>query len=183
MNRGIGQRVGVNMNKRFVIILSSLITVVVLVIVGFFYLINHSNVAVNKTPAKKVNASGYTVQKGAETLAKIAAPAVEAYANKDVSESTQSRNERLKKYFALDSPVFNGELDIRTTNSAIKTTAKAKSVVFSEGEGDYPNLIVTVDLTVYSGNTKNTSPQKYWVTIKKDSSGNNVAFDIGMVEG
>lgn len=170
------------MNKRFVIILSSLITVVVLAIAGVLYLVNFSGINGSNDSKNGANTSQYTVQKGDEILAKIAAPAVEAYANQDVSEPTQSRNERLKKYFSSDSPVFNGYLDIRTNNSATKTTAKIKSVVSSNGEGYFPTLVVRVDLTIYSGDTKNTVIQKYWVTIKKDAGGNFIAFEVGLMD-
>lgn len=166
------------MKKKIFIILPILI----LLIIGAVFFVNQFETKKQDASIDKSAQSDYYIEEGAESMAKIAIPAVETYANQDITEPTKSRNNRLKAHFATDSPVFNREVEIRSTNSATKTTAKVISVIFSEGEGDYPNLIVEASLTNYFGENSSTTLQKYWITIKKDSDGAFIANDIGMFE-
>jgi flagellar basal body-associated protein FliL len=165
------------MNRKLVIIILSLVTVLVITVLVVLS-INGSETS--KPVAVKSSDNDVYIGKGIEKLAEIAKPAVENYATQDISESLSSRKKRLSNYFSTDSPVYNYSLEIQSTNSAIKTTAKAKSIVLSEAEGVYPCLIVKTDITNYYGDNKSTSSQTYWITIKKDSDGSFVAEDIGI---
>lgn len=168
------------MSRKLIVILSGLIIVIVIAIGCFVYFKNQSD---TKTATKPIDSSSnYYVEKGAENHAKIVKPAVESYANQDVSEPLTSRNKRLAAYFADDSPVYNRDIEIRSTNSAIKTKARVTSVAFPNGEGLYQTLIVKADVTSYAGANNITVSQTYWVTIKKGSNGALIVNDIGMFE-
>lgn len=171
------------MNKKLIIILSSSIIVVILIIAGVFYFVNQSNneKTVINNPESDVT-SEYTVEKGLEEMAKVAKPAVENYATQDITESLSARNKRLGAYFAVDSPVLGREIEIRSSNSATKNTAKVVSINSSNAEGQYPMLIVNTDITNYSGENKTQISQKYWITIKKNADGSYIADNIGLWE-
>lgn len=167
------------MSRKFIFILSVLIIIVAIVAGGVIFLKNQSDKETISKPED--NSSNYYVETGAEDYATIVKPAVESYATQDVSESSTSRNKRMAAYFTTDSPVFSRDIEIRTTNSAIKTTATATSVTFSAGQSPYQTLIVKVDVTSYAGSNSSTASQTYWVTIKKNSDGSYSANDIGLL--
>lgn len=169
------------MNKKLIIILSASIIVTIMFVIGILYFVNQSNIKKPiVTDTKNTEASEYVIEKGLEKMAKIVKPAVESYASQDIAESTAARNARLSAYFAPKSPVFNREIEIRSTNSANKTTASVTSINSSNAEGQYPMLIVKTDLISILGNNKNTTSQKYWITIIKNVDGSYIANDIGI---
>jgi len=169
------------MNKKLIIIISASIIIIAIIIVSVFYFVNQSNTkkSVITSPPNK-NTSKYTVEPGLEAMAKIVKPAVESYTTQDITESKTARNARLSAYFAPDSPVLGRDIEIRSTNSATKTTASVTSINSSNAEGQYPMLIVNTDVTSYSDDSKTTSSQKYWIIIKKNAGGLYVADDIGI---
>jgi len=177
---GTGQRVEVNMHKKLIIIISASIIIVIIVIISALYFINQSNTKKPVVTDTSDNNSEYTVESGLEAMAKIVKPAVESYVTQDITESKTARNARLNAYFSPDSPVFNRDIEIRSTNSATKTTASVTSINSSTAEGQYPMLIVKTDITNYSGDSNNTSSQKYWIIIKKNINGSYIADDIGI---
>jgi hypothetical protein len=168
-----------NMNYTKIIVWSAAIFTIICF--GTFYFINQSGAIDPMGSTTTTKTSGYDVEKGLEDIAKVAAPAVQAYLDQDKAESTNSRNIRLSQYFSGDSPVYKRELQF--PNSTInKTTAKVKSVESTESETSLINLTVKTENTLYSSGYKNTSSNIYWVNMSKTSDGTYVAYDIGELE-
>ncbi|MCX6728167.1 MAG: hypothetical protein NTV39_00135 [Candidatus Saccharibacteria bacterium] len=170
--------------KKRIIIISASITAIVIIIVGAVIFSSHHNTQKQVTTTKNTSNGIVKIEKGLESMAKIAIPAVENYATQDPLESYNSRKNRLIPYFAPDSPVFNRVLDIQNPDTGIaKTRAKVTSVSLSKtAEGTYPFLIVGAKVANYSDATKliNTELQTYWIIIKTNPDGSFIANDIGI---
>lgn len=168
------------MNKKIIIVIL-LIIVIVIVIVGVFYFVNQSN---TERPAvtnpKNNTASEYSVEKGLENLARIVKPAVENYLAQDITESSTARNNRLSAYFSPDSPVFNRDIEIRSTNTATKTTARVVSIKSSDVAGEDLQLIVKTKMTYYSNTNSSLATQTYWVSLLQNGSGIYAPYEIGL---
>ena len=177
---GTGQQVGINMNKRYILLaiaiaISSFATLTVV-----FYFGREANTI---SPLVKISTTtNYAVTAQLEQFAKIALPAVENFDTQDSNESTNNRNSRLSMYFSGDSQVNDYKLQ-NLTSGTIKTTTKTTSVEQSESEGINQRLVVNVQTTLYlNGNKTTTKTQSYWVKISKLPDGTLIASDIGVVQ-
>ena len=169
--------------KKSVIIAIS-VTTVLAVIIGAFIIIR---LFTTNGATQKSNSSSLYVEKGLEKMADIAKLAVENYATQNISESASARQARLSAYFTSDSPAYGRELEIQSSNNAIKTSAQAESITsYAASEGALPFLIVKTKIKCYFNSTVDpssqiqTSEQKYWVTIAKTSDGTYKAVDAGL---
>lgn len=168
------------MRRKAIFIISGIIVIIVITAVFVFYFNQQTT---TKTVAKpKDDSSNYYIEKGAEPYAKIIKPAVESYLNQDISESIASRNKRLVAYFSSDSPILSRDIEIRSDNSTIRTTASVTSVSFPDGGQSSPTLIIKADVTNYVGTNKSSSSKSYWATLKQNSDGSYVVYDVGKME-
>lgn len=155
---------------------------VIVVAAGLFFLFNNQN-AKNSNQKTTKQSPAYTVDYDSKSYASIAKSAIESYATQDISESQASRYARLKPFFSPDSPVLNRDIEIRSTNSAVKTTAKVTSIRYSAEDSDInPVLVVDADVTSISGNDKSTSQQSYLLTLTSTTNGSYLAKDIEVIE-
>jgi hypothetical protein len=165
-------------NKKIVIIILSII-VIMAVISGVIYFVNQSNNNKDNVTSQNNN-SEYSVEKGLENLAIIAKPAVENYLAQDITESSTSRNSRLGAYFATNSPVYSRDIEIKSTNSTTKTTAKVMSIESSDVAGEDLQLIAKTEITYYSNNSSRQAIQTYWISLIQNSSGVYIPYEIGL---
>jgi len=180
-NHGIGQWAEVEMNKKLIIIISASI-IIIITAVSILFFVNQSNTKKPVITDNPTNNSENVVDKNLVEISKVIKPAVENYLTQDIAESSTARNIRLQPYFTSDSPVINREIEIRTTNTGTKSTAKVTAINYSDGEGDYPFLIVKTDITNYSGINKSTTSQTYWISLRQNPDGSYIAYDVGTME-
>ena len=169
------------MNKKLIIIISASI-IIIITAVSILFFVNQSNTKKPVITDNPTNNSENVVDKNLVEISKVIKPAVENYLTQDIAESSTDRNIRLQPYFTSDSPVINREIEIRTTNTATKTIAKVTAVNYSDGEGEYPFLIVKTDITNYSGINKSTASQTYWISLRQNPDGSYITYDVGIME-
>jgi len=167
--------------KRLFIILSALVVFTIVAISVWFFISQQNNVKTEDNTSKQ--STTYTVDSDSKSYASLAKSAVESYANQNISESIESRNNRLKPYFDPTSPVFSKDIEIRSTNSATKTTATVTSIRYSTEDSDINDvLVVDTKLKSYYGSDSSTGQQRYLVTISSSSTGSYVVYDVEAVE-
>lgn len=162
--------------------LSASIIVAIVVIVGIIFFVNQSNTDKPVVTDSADNNSEYIVEKGLEEMSKIVKPAVESYATQDITESKTARNARLSAYFAPGSPVYDLEIDIRSSNTATKTTAKVVSIKTSNIAGEDMQLLVKTNIVYHSNDNSRSTTQTYWVTLIPDNSGVYIPYAIGLLQ-
>ena len=172
----------ININKRLIIILSASIIVVIIIIVGILYFVNQSNTKKSVVTDTTDNNSEYVVEPGLEEMAKIVKPAVESYATQDITESKTARNARLNTYFASGSPVYDLDIDIRSTNTATKTTAKVVSIKSSNFAGEDMQLLVKANVVYHLNDSTRSTTQTYWITLIQNNSGVYMPYAIGLLQ-
>jgi hypothetical protein len=161
--------------KRLIIIAVAAAFLLIVVGSGIYFAFANNSSADNSS----ITPDHYYVDKGLETLAKFAKPAVENFAIQNKSESTASRNGRLRKYFTNDSQVYGYSLD-NLDPFIDKTSAKMTSVTHYSGEDADTVILVMVWAQFYSKNQLVFSDnQTYIVSFDKDSKGSyGKPFDI-----
>ena len=177
------------MEKRKIIIISSVVVIVLLIILLITLTI--ISVEEKKTNKNKETTTLENLDKkiaaeqlswGVENQTELAQKAVKEFALQSSTESVDSRDKRLLKYFSENSPVY----DYGTTNlepPITKSSGKVGAVNYcEEQEGGDLCLLVAAD-TEFSSLTENNSiKQTYWITIKKVGDNKFKAYDLGILE-
>jgi len=167
-------------------LLISIIAGTILIFIGFVLYINSTNekVTTNKKNDKQITNSVADKREewslNNQTL--LAQKAIEEYSQQSISETTESRKERLLKYFTKDSPVLEYE-NVNLVSPITDSSAASGPVEYcEEQEGGHMCLLVSVDTTLSSSTEKNSLKQNYWITIIKDEGNAFKVFDLGLVE-
>jgi hypothetical protein len=163
------------MNKKTLIIIFTTATTLVVIASVIFYFVSHK-----PSDSQKDTTSPIYIEKGFESISKPIKSAIEAYANQDRSESTSKRNERLKKYFSGDSPVYSHKLQ-NISSSVKKSSAEITSIFPNNSEAGIKSVDVCVEMTYYfNSNEIYVSPRTYWISYKQAKGGSIKAYDIGL---
>jgi competence protein ComGC len=154
--------------KKLIILIGIIIAIMTIIVVIFLFNMNKKDAVITQQQWDTPNQ---------ETLVKNA---VEAYTLQDVTELNQARNQRLKKYFAENSPVYAYEPDNFDLETQ-KTTGKVVELTpCEEQEGDNLCLLAKTQLTYFSKERTTTLEQTYWVTVIKEYQKNFKVYDIGV---
>ena len=163
--------------KKYIISLVLIIVTISTVFLCNYIFINQLD-TVNPIKNTVIDDNNYYVEKGLEDIANIVKPAAENYLNQDISESINTRNQRLSVYFTSDSPVYKYNQDNINT-STNKSTSKIFSVTLIKKSDEYITVKLLSKTTSYQGDNTSSKILVYWVKLVKIYDGSMVPYDIG----
>lgn len=167
-----------NLSKRLTVIISIIVITIIIAIMIIFSGNGNKNNTTNTSTDNTTNTSGsYNIDPDLQYVVSFIEPAVTNYLQQDISESKESRNNRLKQYFLTDSPVYNYEQ--QNINSSVQKSSSKITAIRDGAQQDDITVYIDVDTTMFLSKSTSLKSQTFWVTYRRDSDGNFKVYDIG----
>jgi len=167
-----------NLSKRLTVIISIIVMIIIIVIMIIFSGNGNKNNTTNTSTDNTTNTSdSYNIDPDLQFAVSFIEPAVINYLQQDISESKESRNNRLSQYFLADSPVYNYEQ--QNINNAVPKSSSKITAIRDGAQQDDITVYIDVDTTMFLSKSTSIKLQTFWVTYRRDSGGNLKAYDIG----